>query len=200
MINDRDLFKNNFIDTYLTSIMKTSLNHNVILINEKSLNLCIIIFTKNSLSIDIAKPFLKQKVHTFIINTSTLIMKKNSKLSKMAFQKYFNVIYDHHSKNERIQKFYMNIKFLISLTSKKYRIIFFEKYRKYFMSNEKKLKCDDINENITHSRYYINPKIKMRIENEKKVIISKEIHLISNLSYDLIINTNILKSNNIVIQ
>ena len=61
------------------------------------------------------------------------------------------------------------------------------------------MKCDDINENITYSRYYINFKIKMRIKNEKKVIILKEIHLIFNLSYDLIINTNILKLNNIVI-
>ena len=34
----------------------------------------------------------------------------------------------------------------------------------------------------------------------KKKIILREIHLVFNLPYDLIININILKSNNIVIQ
>ena len=84
--------------------------------------------------------------------------------------------------------------------SEKYRIIFFEKYRKYFISNEKRLKCDDINKDITHSRYYINLEIKMHNENEKNVIILKEVHLVFNLPYNLIINTNILKSNNVVIK
>ena len=39
----------------------------------------------------------------------------------------------------------------------------------------------------------------MRIKNKEEVIISKKIHLILNLFYNLIINTNILKLNNIVI-
>ena len=39
----------------------------------------------------------------------------------------------------------------------------------------------------------------MRIENEKEVIISKKFYLILNLSYNLIINMNILKSNNVII-
>ena len=79
--------------------MKTFLNYNVILINEKSLNFYIIIFIKNSLNINIEKPFLKQEIYTFAINILTLIMKKNLKLLKMIFQKYFNVICDHHSRN-----------------------------------------------------------------------------------------------------
>ena len=54
---------------------------------------------------------------------------------------------------------------------------FFEKYRKYFINNEKELKCDDINENMIYSRYCINFEIKMRIKNEKKKIILKEIYL-----------------------
>ena len=39
----------------------------------------------------------------------------------------------------------------------------------------------------------------MRDENEKEIIILKEIHFVFNLSYDLIINIDILKSNNIII-
>ena len=68
------------------------------------------------------------------------------------------------------------------------------------MSNEKRLKCDDINENLIYSRYCINFEIKMRIKNEKEIIILREIHFFFNFFYDLIINTNILKLNNIVIQ
>ena len=82
---------------------------------------------------------------------------------------------------------------------KKYYIIFFEKYRKYFINNEKRLKYNNINEDVIYSRYYINLKIKMCDENEKEVIISKEIHFVFNLFYDLIINMNILKLNNVVI-
>ena len=68
------------------------------------------------------------------------------------------------------------------------------------MSNEKKLKYENINEKIIHSRYYINLKIKMRIKNEKEMIISNFFYLVLNLSYNLIININILKSNNVMIQ
>ena len=68
------------------------------------------------------------------------------------------------------------------------------------MNNEKRLKCDDINKDVTHSRYYINPEIKMRDENGEEMIILKKVHLILNLSYNLIINMNILKSNNVVIK
>ena len=82
--------------------MKTSLNHNVILINKKSLNFYIIIFIKNFFNIDIAKSFLKQKMYTFTINTLILITKKNPNFFKIIFQKYFNVIYNYYSKNERI--------------------------------------------------------------------------------------------------
>ena len=39
----------------------------------------------------------------------------------------------------------------------------------------------------------------MRDENEKEIIILKEIHLVFNLLCDLIIDINILKLNNIVI-
>ena len=48
-------------------------------------------------------------MYIFAINTSTLIIKKismfsknNSKLFEIIFQKYFNIIYNHYSKNERI--------------------------------------------------------------------------------------------------
>ena len=82
--------------------MKTFLNYNVTLINEKPLNFCIIIFIKKFLNMNIAKSFLKQEIYIFAINISTLIMKKNIKFLEMIFQKYFNVICDHHSKNERI--------------------------------------------------------------------------------------------------
>ena len=41
-------------------------------------------------------------MHIFIINISTLIIKKNLKLFEMIFQKYFNVIYDHHLRDIRI--------------------------------------------------------------------------------------------------
>ena len=41
-------------------------------------------------------------MYTFAINISTLIIKKNSKFLKMIFQKYFNIIYDYHLRNERI--------------------------------------------------------------------------------------------------
>ena len=102
MINDRNSFKNNFINIYLALIIKTFLNHNVILINEKFLNFCIIIFIKNFLNIDIIKLSLKQKMYILAINTSTLIMKKNSKLFEMIFQKYFNIIYNYYLKNKRI--------------------------------------------------------------------------------------------------
>ena len=68
------------------------------------------------------------------------------------------------------------------------------------MSNEKRLKCDNINKNVIYSRYCINFKIKMHDENEKDIIISKKVHFIFNLFYDLIIDTNILKLNKIVIK
>ena len=111
MTDDRGSFKNNFIDAlYLISIIKTFLKLNITLITEKSLNSYITIFTKNFLNflnVEIVKTFLKRKIYTFIINTLTLIFKKilskkNSKLSEMTFQKYFNVIYNHYSKNGRI--------------------------------------------------------------------------------------------------
>ena len=93
----------------------------------------------------------------------------------------------------------MNIESLIFLTFEKCRIIFFKEYRKYFINNEKRLKYNNINKNVIYSRYYINFEIKMRIENEKEVIILKEVYLIFNLFCDLIIDTNILKLNNIMI-
>ena len=83
--------------------------------------------------------------------------------------------------------------------SEKGHITFFEKCRKYSINNEKRLKCDDVNNDIIYSRYYINFKIKMRIKNEKAIIILKEVHLIFNLFYNLIININIFLLNNIVI-
>ena len=42
------------------------------------------------------------------------------------------------------------------------------------MSNEKRLKCDNINNNITYSRYCINFEIKMRIKNEKEMTVLKK--------------------------
>ena len=68
------------------------------------------------------------------------------------------------------------------------------------MTRNLRLRCKNIKEEFEILNEYVKIFINLRNINEKIVIIIKEVHVINNLSCELLIKNNIMKSFNVIIK
>ena len=121
-------------------------------------------------------------------------------LSGMGFRKFPSLMYDHFSKDGRILEFCLNAGSSVSLLSEEYRLGFFDYRRVYHIADGQRLRCEGVVAGELISRDCIEPEIEMRTKPGQKLSISGEVHVVSDLPYDMIIGTDIMKPNNINIQ
>ncbi len=98
-----------------------------------------------------------------------------------------------------LTKFYLDIESLVLLLFEKYRLTLFDFFLKYLIFNGKRLRYKRIGAEVLYIRDYIKLDIIIYTIIKKELLILSELYIIFNLSYDIIINIDILKFNNIYI-
>jgi hypothetical protein len=128
----------------------------------------------------------------FLVLNSDIIVIKD-----LRFKDYISMLCSTHLSDEIEIEFCFDTKSDSSLTSTKTIEKYFSHFSVYVMSDEQKIRCRELESNRLEFNSWIELSIRILTTEETYVILKEEFHIMSNLSCDIVMRTDIMKSFNI---
>ena len=114
--------------------------------------------------------------------------------------KYTSITCINHLKDDKAHEFCFNFDIEVSLINKNSLLNNYLNIATHKMTWNLHLRCKNIKEEFKILNEFVKILINLRNTNEKIVIIIKEIHVVNNLSCELLIKNDIMKSFDVIIK